>query len=114
MGSRRWIGTDCGVSSDEKVRGPTLTAKNAVRMGHPPDHFLFISGYNFETVLLPWLPTQTLAPSKARPKGNLPTAYVPTTAPVDTATLLTVLPLKFATQRYVPSNTAVRGLAPTV
>jgi hypothetical protein len=57
-------------------------------------------------------PTQMLLPSKAIPKGKLPTPYVPTTAPVLANNLVTLLLTGFATQMLVPSKAIPSGSLP--
>src|ERR1035438_6447973 len=67
----------------------------------------------FDTLLLNSFATQMLVPSKATPRGALPTAYVPSTAPVPASNLVTVLSPSFTTQIFVPSKATPIGELPT-
>jgi hypothetical protein len=46
------------------------------------------------------------------PDGTGPTGYVPTTAPVEGSSLITVLPVSFVTQVWVPSKATPEGIDP--
>ena len=54
--------------------------------------------------------TQMLAPSKATPRGSVPTAKVPSTAPSLARSLVTVLLLSFVTQMLAPSKATPSGV----
>src|SRR5436189_5893686 len=56
---------------------------------------------------------QTFVPSKATPLGPAGTANVPITKPSLARSLVTLLPVWFATQMLVPSNATPVGFEPT-
>src|SRR5260370_1054057 len=54
-----------------------------------------------------------LAPSKATPMGWVPTAKVPSVAPLLASSLVTLLLLSFAAQMLAPSKATPKGKIPT-